>query len=115
MIVPVWRNSDNKKMHLALQSVPFGPHRTNVGIYYKELADASDYGTPADFAKDWDGRFQVSNVGSAYSTMILQEDGQVAFFYEEDTHEAVSGGGYTMVYKSLPIDKITEGKYSLIH
>jgi hypothetical protein len=115
MIVPVWRNSDNKKMHLALQSVPFGPQRNNVGIYYKELADASDYGTPADFAKDWDGRFQVSNVGSAYSTMILQEDGQVAFFYEEDTYEAVGGGGYTMVYKSLPIDKITEGKYSLIH
>ena len=115
MIVPVWRNSDNKKMHLALQSVPFGPQRTNVGIYYKELADASDYGTPADFAKDWDGRFQVSDKGSAYSTMILQEDGQVAFFYEEDTYEAVSGGGYTMVYKSLPIDKITEGKYSLIH
>ena len=115
MILPVWRNSDNKKMHLALQSVPFGPKRTNVGIYYKELADASDYGTPADFAKDWDGRFQVSNIGSAYSTMILQEDGQIAFFYEEDTHGANNGGGYTMVYKSLPIDKITEGKYSLIH
>ena len=47
--------------------------------------------------------------------MILQEDGQVAIFYEEYTYEAVSGGGYTMVYKSLPIDKITEGKYSLIN
>ena len=115
MILPVYRNSDNKKMHLALQSVPFGPQRTNVGIYYKELADASDYATPADFAKDWDGRFQVSEKGSAYSTMVLQADGQVAFFFEEDTYEAVGGGGYTMVYKSLPIDKITEGKYSLIH
>jgi hypothetical protein len=102
-------------MHLALQSIPFGPQRSNVGIYYKELADVSDYGTPADFAKDWDGRYQVSTIGSAYSTMILQADGQVAFFFEEDTYEAVGGGGYTMVYKSLPIDKITEGKYSLIH
>jgi hypothetical protein len=115
MILPVWRNSDNKKMHLALQSIPFGPQRTNVGIYYKELADASDYATPADFAKDWDGRYQVSEIGSAYSTMILQEDGQIAFFYEEDTHQAGAGGGYTMVYKSFPVDKITEGKYSLIH
>ena len=57
--------------------------------------------------RDADGNIVVGHV--------LQEDGQVAFFYEEDTYEAVSGGGYTMVYKSLPIDKITEGKYSLIH
>ena len=115
LILPVWRNSDNKKTHMALQSVPFGPKRNNVGIYYKELADASDYGTPADFAKDWDGRYQVSDKGSGYSTMILQADGQVAFFYEEDLHKAVAGGGYSMIYLSIPVEKITDGKYSLIH
>jgi hypothetical protein len=46
--------------------------------------------------------------------MVLQADGQVAFFYEEDTYKTI-GGGYNMVYKAISIDKITEGKYSLIH
>ena len=112
MILPVIRNSDKKKMHIALQSLPFGPKRTNVGIYYKELADASDYGTAADFAKDWDGRFQVTELPSAYSTMIQQADGEIAFLYEEDKYKT-QGGGYTIVYKNLTIDLITEGKYSL--
>ena len=112
MVLPVVRNSDNKKMHIALQSLPFGPQRSNVGIYYKELADESDYGTAADFAKDWDGRYQVSNLPSAYSTMIQQPDGEIAFLYEEDKYKT-TGGGYTIVYKNLSIEKITEGKYSL--
>ena len=113
MVLPVVRNSDNKKMHIALQSLPFGPQRSNVGLYYKELADESDYGTAADFAKDWDGRYQVSNLPSAYSTMIQQPDGEIAFLYEEDKYKT-TGGGYTIVYKNLSIEKITEGKYSLI-
>ena len=112
MVLPVVRNSDKKKMHIALQSLPFGPQRTNVGIYYKELADESDYGTAADFAKDWDGRYQVSTLPSAYSTMIQQADGEIAFLYEEDKYKTI-GGGYTIVYKNLSIEKITEGKYSL--
>lgn len=114
MVLPVVRNSDKKKMHIALQSLPFGPKRTNVGIYYKELADASDYGTAADFAKDWDGRYQVTELPSAYSTMIQQADGEIAFLYEEDKYQTI-GGGYTIVYKNLTVDVITEGKYSLIH
>ena len=113
MVLPVVRNSDKKKMHIALQSLPFGPERTNVGIYYKELMDESDYGTAADFAKDWDGRYQVSTLPSAYSTMIQQADGEIAFLYEEDKYKTI-GGGYTIVYKNLSIEKITEGKYSLV-
>ena len=100
-------------MHIALQSIPFGPERTNVGIYYKELMDESDYGTAADFAKDWDGRYQVSTLPSAYSTMIQQADGGIAFLYEEDKYKTI-GGGYTIVNKNLSIEKITEGKYSLV-
>ena len=112
MVLPVVRNSDKKKMHLALQSLPFGPQRSNVGIYYKELVDESDYGTASDFAKDWDGKYQVSNLSSSYSTMIQQADGEIAFLYEEDKYKT-QGGGFTIVYKNLSIDKITEGKYSL--
>ncbi len=112
MVLPVVRNSDKKKMHIALQSLPFGPQRNNVGIYYKELAEASDYDTAENFAKDWDGRYQVTELPSAYSTMVMQADGDIAFFYEEDKYKTV-GGGYTMVYKNLTVDLITGGQYSL--
>ena len=51
-------------------------------------------------------------IPSAYSTMIQQADGEIAFLYEEDKYKT-QGGGYTIVYKNLTIDLITEGKYSL--
>ena len=110
LIFPVVRNEDNKQMWMALQSVPFGSGRTNVGIYYKELASESDYNTPANFAKDWDGRHQASHLGSAYSTMCFQQDSTIAFLYEEETY----GAGYTIVYKNYTIEYLTDGAYSII-
>ena len=112
MILPAVRNSDGKQLYLALQSLPFGSGRSNVGIYYKELDDYNDFLTPAHFAKDWDGSYRSSITGSAYSTMTLQADGALAFIYEEDTY-GTSGGGYTIAYKAYTLEKITDGKYSL--
>lgn len=112
LIVPVKRTSDNAQMFLLLQSVPFGPsNRSNVGINYKELADYSDYGNPANIAKDWDGQFLVTPMGSAYSTMVLQQDHKVGFLYEEETFASSSGGGYTIPYKAFNISTITNGTY----
>lgn len=112
MILPAVRNSDGKQLYIALQSLPFGSGRSNVGIYYKELEDYNDFLTPAHFAKDWDGRYRSSITSSAYSTMTLQADGALAFIYEEDTY-CTSGGGYTIAYKAYTLEKITDGKYSL--
>lgn len=112
MILPATRNKDGKKMYIALQSLPFGSGRSNVGIYYKELEDYNDFLTPAHFAKDWDGRYKSSAIGSAYSTMTLQKDNSIAFIYEEDTY-GTKGGGYTIVYKNYTLEKITDGKYSV--
>ena len=109
MILPVIRKQDNQEMWIALQSVPFGSDRNNVGIYYKELASEADYNTPANFAKDWDGRYQVSYLPSAYSTMCLQKDSTIAFLYEESTHNAA----YTIIYKNYTIENITNGAYSI--
>ncbi len=109
MILPVVKTEDNSEMWLALQSLPFGSGRTNVGIYYKELASESDYDTPANFAKDWDGRHQASHIGSAYSTMCLQKDNTIAFLYEESTY----GRDYTIMYKNYTVEDITDGAYSL--
>ena len=83
LVLPVTRKSDSKDMYLVLQSIPTGSTRTNVGIYYKELTDLSDLNTVANFAKDWNGFFQVSNTASAYSSMEWQADNKIGFFWEE--------------------------------
>ena len=109
MIMPAVRNEDGEKVWIALQSLPFGSGRTNVGIYYKELASELDYNTPANFAKDWDGRHQATFIGSAYSTMCFQKDSTIAFLYEESTY----GADYTIVYKNYTLEQITDGAYSV--
>lgn len=111
MVVPVRRASDKRKTYLLLQSLPLGPGRTNVGIYYKPLDKPTDYATPQAIAAKWEGSYHVSTLPSAYSTMTLLHDCSLGFFYEEETHCNSSGGGYTMVYKRLTIEEITEGKY----
>lgn len=99
------RTSDGKETTLALQSLPAGPARANVCIYFKELSSPQTYGTPLRFASHWQGAFQVSQTGSAYSTMIKQADGKIAFFYEEEP------GFYQMVYRTLTLEEITSGAY----
>lgn len=108
MIVPAVRKSDGEKLYVALQSVPFGPARTNVGIYWKALAESSDFETPTAFARQWDGSHQASEMGSAYSTMCMQADGRLAFFYEESTH----GADYTLIYKPYTLEQITDSLYA---
>lgn len=106
MILPV-RSSSGRKTMLVLQSIPAGPKRSNVTIYWKELDAPSDYDTPMHFAEDWQGSYQVSYLGSAYSTMTLQKDGRIGFFYEEEPQ------WYQMVYRPLTISQITQGKYTI--
>ena len=114
MMVPVVRNEDKAEMWLALQSLPFGSARSNVGIYYKELATEADYNTPANFAKEWDGRHQASFLPSAYSTMCFQKDSTIAFLYEEDTYGVNAYGGYNIMYKNYSIEQITDSAYSVL-
>ena len=111
LFVPAKRKADDKKVYLALQSVPFGSGRANVGIYYKELETLEDFITPQAIAAEWDGRHQSSYLSSAYSTMCLQHDNNVGFLYEEDTY-GTNGGGYTIIYKNYSIDYITDSAYT---
>ena len=115
VIIPVVRNADNEDMYLLFQSIPLGPQRANVGIYYKELAsEIEDYISPYELARDWDGVLQISTLNSAYSTMIWQKDNNLGVLYEEETYgvSAHTYGGYNIVYESLSVEEITEGRYS---
>lgn len=109
MMLPARRKSDNKAVYVALQSVPFGSGRSNVGIYYKEIASAAaDYSDPYTFASNWDGNYKISSIGSAYSTMTLQAEGRIGFLYEETTY----GADYTIVYRPLTLEEITDSAYA---
>lgn len=105
-VVPVVRKADGVKTFIALQSLPTSG-RNYVSIFYKDLTDKETYASPANFAKNWDGRFVVSNTSSAYSTWSWQKDNALAFIYEEGG----GNGGYDIVYKRIDIPTLTSGKY----
>ena len=107
MLVQAKAKADGSRAWIALQSIPAGPNRSNVTIYWKPLRTQADYLTPRAFAAGWQGHYQVSTVGSAYSTMTLQRDGHIGFFYEEEP------GYYQMIYRSLTLDEITGGQWTL--
>lgn len=110
LILPAVRNSDGEDVFLALQSVPFGPSRANVGIYVKEIPEDIASVTSQAFAQDWNMKYQVSQTWSAYSTMICLKNGNLAFFYEESCD--ANNSGYDMVYKEFTLETITSGLYS---
>ena len=113
MVLPVTRIADNEPMHLLLQSLPLGPDRKNVGIYYKELASMDDYIEVETLASNWDGVKQVTTLNSAYSTMAWQKNNCLGFLYEEETYgkSNYAYGGYTIVYERFTIENITDNKY----
>lgn len=103
-LVDATEAATGRKVKLMLQSLPFDDNRARVGIWYKEIKCNGWYSTLA-FAQDWTRGLQVTDLGSAYSTMTLQRDGRIGFFYEEEPQ------WYTMVYVPLTISQITNGQY----
>ena len=103
LLLPVTRKKNSKKVWIALQSIPFGPNRTNVGFYYHELL--ADHEGAALFAYNWKKGLQVSTQSSAYSTFTLQKDGKLGFLWEEGPT------GYNIDYRPLSVEEITGGEY----
>jgi sialidase-1 len=108
-------NADGKPVKLLLQSQPKGGSglydRRDVTIWYKEITDAKY--TSSQIASGWKQGKQVSTQQSAYSAMTLQDDGKVAFFFEEaPCFGDDQAKGYCMVYVPLTIEEITNGAYS---
>lgn len=108
LMVPAVRVADGKKVDLCLQSVPLGPERRSAGIYYKEISGDV---TLMSLASDWSGPYQVTDKPSAYSTMISLDNGHIAFYYEESDDPWPRG--YDMVFKELPLEMITDGRYEI--
>ena len=108
------KNALGEDVKLLLQSQPKGGSglydRRDVTIWYKEV-DNTSY-TSSQIAGNWIEGMQVSTQQSAYSTMSLQEDGKIAFFFEEaPCYGDDQAKGYCMVYTPLTIEEITKNKY----
>ena len=109
-------NAQGKAVKLLLQSQPKGGSglydRRDVTIWYKEVKATTKY-TGASIAANWTEGLQVSTQQSAYSAMTLQDDGKIAFFFEEaPCFGDDQAKGYCMVYTPLTIEAITKGRYS---
>lgn len=108
LMVSVLDKESNKTVPLLLQSLPEGPGRHNVAIYYKKLAAKADYNSTEHLASQWEGPFIVSPRGSAYSTMDELPDGRIGFYFEEEPEY------FQMIYQPLSIEVITKGKYATL-
>ena len=95
------KKSDGTVVPVAIQSTP-DHGRENVTIWYKELTENSRL---SDLEGAWTRGKQVSQTSSAYSTMCIQQDRRIAFFFEEGP------AGYEMVYVPFNITEITNGQY----
>ena len=104
------RKNDGKICDVMLQSVPTGSGRSDVAVFYKEMeynADGTNKYTLETFSQGWTKGIHVSTKSSCYSTMILQADGRLGFFFEEAPSD------YCMVYIPYTIEDVTGGAYSL--
>ena len=89
------------------QSLPYGPGRSNVKIYRKELEEGEEI-TPTYIATGWEEIKHVSTESSAYSTMtVLADNETIGFLFEE------APGDYSIVYLPIKIkDMLPADAYS---
>ena len=105
LLLPAVRTADKKAVWVALQTVPFGPKRNNVGFFYHELT--STHETAKALSEHWVKGLQVSHRESAYSTMTLLKSGLIAFAWEEGPTE------YNIDFRTISLEEITLGNYTL--
>lgn len=108
LIVPAWERNTHKKCWVMLQSVPLGPKRTNVGVFYKPIYKKKGYESPQMLAEKWWGPVQLTNKASGYSELELQKDGNIAVLMEEVSHKKA----YTIVYLRYNLRQLTNGRFS---
>lgn len=108
LLVPARRTADGQREYVLLQSLPADKWRKFVTIYWKPIGSQHAYESASDFVKGW-RRYLVSTSTSAYSTMDIDAQGNVAFLYEEHLKNAKSG--YDIQFSSIPLSEITHGAY----
>lgn len=122
LIVPA-TGADGRKVYVALQSSPRGSEgqhtnncdkRCNVSIYWKAFADAAQMSDVSQWVGGWKYK-HVTSGNSAYSTMDVCGNGDIAFIYEDNgVHFRLGSQGcevYDMMFRSFTLSDITDGAY----
>lgn len=108
-----------------LQSLPTAgtssSARAKVKIFWKKLTDADCTNVNTLATSGWcstDKAYPLSTTESAYSSMILQSDGNIGVAWEEDLYKCGQDGwftgndkafGYNIKYKNIPPGDIIDG------
>jgi hypothetical protein len=106
LLLDALKVATGERTSVLLLSLPWGNGRYDVGTWFKEI-DATRTYSASTIAQNWTKGLQVSDRSSAYSTMCLQSDLCIGFFYEEDPN------GYCMVYVPLTLEQITNGEFRI--
>lgn len=110
--VKVIKKDDQSFHYMMIQSLPYGvinngdEARSNVAIYYK-VFDEYTMNSSTDLATGWTQGMVFKNAKGAYSTMCIQPDKKLGFFYEEGPNN------YCMVYRPISIEQLTNDAYTL--
>lgn len=128
LIVPACRIADNRQLHVAMVAMPSHTNgrkdytnnygRKRMRFYYKELADASQYQTGADMAAEWKEGLTVSDNLSAYSDLVMLDDGRIGLFYEGNGKHGVGLNtnpqteAYDLIFCCLTLEMVTNGLYT---
>lgn len=127
LLVPA-KDASGNSCNILLHSEPYGTTeaegRGNVSIFWKVLSSDNITSASEFEGTNWN-RFPVSTTTSAYSTMIQQHDGTIAFAYEETIWGNGSGApsasinkitwgehGYDLKYQNFTIADITNNQYA---
>ena len=127
LLVPA-KDASGNSCNILLHSEPYGTTdaegRGNVSIFWKVLSSDNITSASEFEGTNWN-RFPVSTTTSAYSTMIQQHDGTIAFAYEETIWGNGSGApsasinkitwgehGYDLKYQNFTIADITNNQYT---
>lgn len=109
LLVPA-EDSKGNKCKILLQSLPIASGRSEVGICWRKLSSDNITQTSEFTGSDWTV-YDISKQTSAYSTMVLQADGNIGFVWEELLQD-YGTGGYDITYMSLNLNTITGGQYT---
>lgn len=127
LIVPARRVSDKQDVSVALVALPFHTNdtrdavnnygRKDVGFYYKVISSADDYKDGASMAANWQRGLQVTDKLSAYTDLVLLQNGNVGLLAEDNGKQGLGADGnaeteaYDIVFRSIPLTTITDGAY----
>lgn len=115
LTMTAYRTSDNQQVTLLLLSTATGSSRTNIKIFYHEIADTT---MAADLTSGWTATtFTLPNtsVFGGYSAMTLQADDKIGVYYEGNTSLCESAGNdfSNLYYITYTLEQLTGNRYTL--